>query len=71
MQGASSGIGAGTAIRFAKLGAKLSLTGRDEQNLNKTADECRKQPGSPEVSFQLKLLQLTMQHVIPFKSKVV
>lgn len=47
--GASSGIGAGTAIRFAKLGAKLSLTGRDEENLDRTADECRKQPGSSEV----------------------
>lgn len=47
--GASSGIGAGAAIRFAKLGAKLSLTGRDKESLNKTAEECRKQPGSSEV----------------------
>lgn len=47
--GASSGIGAGTAIRFAKLGAKLSLNGRDEENLKKIAEECKKQPGCTEV----------------------
>ena len=38
--GASSGIGAGTAIHFAKNGAKLSITGRNEENLKKIAQEC-------------------------------
>lgn len=38
--GASSGIGAATAIQFAKSGAKLSLTGRNKENLLKTAREC-------------------------------
>ncbi|XP_063402372.1 uncharacterized oxidoreductase MexAM1_META1p0182-like [Mytilus trossulus] len=41
--GASSGIGQGTAILFAKLGAKLAITGRNEENLQKTANECEKQ----------------------------
>ncbi|XP_014662159.1 PREDICTED: 3-oxoacyl-[acyl-carrier-protein] reductase FabG-like [Priapulus caudatus] len=40
--GASSGIGAATAILFAKHGAKLSLTGRNLDNLNKTKKECLK-----------------------------
>lgn len=40
--GASSGIGAATAVHFAKLGAKLSLTGRNEQNLREVAAECVK-----------------------------
>lgn len=41
--GASSGIGAATAVLFAKLGAKLSLTGRNEANLKKVVEECKKQ----------------------------
>lgn len=36
--GASSGIGAATAIHFSRLGASLSLTGRNLENLNKVAD---------------------------------
>jgi len=40
--GASSGIGAGTAILFSKLGASLALTGRNKDNLSKTGDECEK-----------------------------
>lgn len=39
--GASSGIGAATAVHLSKLGAKLSLTGRNEENLNKVAAECQ------------------------------
>ncbi|KAJ1125997.1 hypothetical protein NDU88_004410 [Pleurodeles waltl] len=39
--GASSGIGAGTAVLFAKLGAKLSLNGRDVEKLNDTARLCQ------------------------------
>lgn len=38
--GASSGIGAGAAIHFSKLGAKVTITGRNENNLKKTAATC-------------------------------
>lgn len=38
--GASSGIGASTAVKFSKLGASLSLIGRKLENLNKVADDC-------------------------------
>jgi len=38
--GASSGIGAATAILFARRGAKLSLTGRNEVNLQRVGDDC-------------------------------
>ncbi|XP_032672285.1 3-oxoacyl-[acyl-carrier-protein] reductase FabG-like [Odontomachus brunneus] len=38
--GASSGIGAATAIHLAKLGASLSITGRNKDNLNKVAAQC-------------------------------
>ena len=43
--GASSGIGAGTAKMFAELGAKLAITGRNEENLKKTAEACEKLGG--------------------------
>ena len=39
--GASSGLGAATAKLFASLGAKLSLTGRNEANLKLVVDECK------------------------------
>ncbi|XP_049942340.1 3-oxoacyl-[acyl-carrier-protein] reductase FabG-like [Schistocerca serialis cubense] len=38
--GASSGIGAGVAIRLAKLGCRLVLCGRNDTNLKKTATQC-------------------------------
>lgn len=38
--GASSGIGAGAAINFSKLGAKVAITGRNEKNLQETASKC-------------------------------
>ncbi|KOC65477.1 3-oxoacyl-[acyl-carrier-protein] reductase FabG [Habropoda laboriosa] len=38
--GASSGIGAATAIHFSELGALLSLTGRNVQKLNEVAEKC-------------------------------
>ncbi|XP_076854226.1 3-oxoacyl-[acyl-carrier-protein] reductase FabG [Brachyhypopomus gauderio] len=41
--GASSGIGAGTAVLFAKLGARLALNGRDVENLTRVARECEEQ----------------------------
>lgn len=31
---------------FAKLGAKLAITGRNEENLKKVADECEKLGGN-------------------------
>lgn len=40
--GASSGIGAATAVHFSKLGAKLALTGRNLANLQNVADQCEK-----------------------------
>ena len=44
--GASSGIGAATAILFSKLGANLSLTGRNVENLQSTANACiQAEPG--------------------------
>ncbi|CAH2071059.1 unnamed protein product, partial [Iphiclides podalirius] len=43
--GASSGIGAETAIEFAKLNAKLVITGRNKENLDKVAKQC--EFGSP------------------------
>jgi len=46
--GASSGIGAGTAIHFASLGARLSLVGRNKQRLDEVAQKCR-ESGSPQV----------------------
>lgn len=46
--GASSGIGATTAILFAKLGATLSLTGRNEENLKKTIAACQQSNGQPK-----------------------
>jgi len=47
--GASSGIGEATAILFARCGAKLSLTGRNEVNLQRVGDECvRVGPANPE-----------------------
>jgi len=39
--GASSGIGAATALHFAKLGVSLAITGRNIENLQKTEDACK------------------------------
>lgn len=39
--GASSGIGAQTAIDFAKLDAQLVITGRNKENLDKVAKDCQ------------------------------
>ncbi|XP_068631067.1 3-oxoacyl-[acyl-carrier-protein] reductase FabG-like [Battus philenor] len=38
--GASSGIGAETAIEFAKLNANLVITGRNKENLEKVGKQC-------------------------------
>lgn len=39
--GASSGIGAATAIHLSSLGALVSLTGRNIENLKKVSDQCK------------------------------
>lgn len=39
--GASSGIGAETALEFSKLEGKLVIVGRNTENLEKVADECK------------------------------
>lgn len=46
--GASSGIGEGTAIEFAKLGCKLSLVSRNLEKLQEVAKLCKDQ-GAAEV----------------------
>ncbi|XP_076371821.1 putative oxidoreductase TM_0325 [Tachypleus tridentatus] len=38
--GASSGIGRAIAVLFSRVGAKLALTGRNQENLAKSAVEC-------------------------------
>lgn len=43
--GASSGIGAATAIHFSKQSAKLALVGRNEKNLKRIALYCEKNKG--------------------------
>ena len=47
--GASSGIGAATSRMLAGLGCRLSLTGRNVANLEKTARECRQVKSDVEV----------------------
>jgi len=41
--GASSGIGYGTAVHFAREGCSLSVTGRNKDALKRLVDECRQQ----------------------------
>lgn len=45
--GASSGIGAGTAVHFAKQGAWLVLVARNAANLSETASKCIPTHGAP------------------------
>lgn len=49
--GASSGIGAATALAFAKNGARLELGARRIDRLEAVAEKCR-QAGSPEVNVR-------------------
>ena len=46
--GASSGIGAATAVEFARRGYAVVLAARRPQKLDEAADRCRKVSGSPE-----------------------
>ncbi|XP_054167570.1 uncharacterized oxidoreductase SSP0419-like [Oppia nitens] len=43
ISGSSSGIGAGAAVYFAKLGANVVVTGRDSSKVKLVAQECRQQ----------------------------
>ncbi|VDM35961.1 unnamed protein product [Hydatigera taeniaeformis] len=49
--GASSGIGRSTAVLFAKLGANVSLVGRNEVNLEKTRKMCQDVASNPGAQF--------------------
>src|SRR5258708_16714119 len=49
--GASSGIGAATAVAFAGRGSKLGLGARRVARLEEVAERCRK-AGSPTVNFR-------------------
>ncbi|CAH1802186.1 unnamed protein product [Owenia fusiformis] len=51
--GASSGIGAGTAIHMARLGCSLALTGRNEENLLKTVKKCEEEGIPKEQIFTI------------------
>lgn len=53
MIGASSGIGRSTAVLFAKLGAGVSLVGRNEVNLEKTRQMCQDASSNPEACFHV------------------
>ncbi|GJQ82045.1 hypothetical protein Trydic_g6921 [Trypoxylus dichotomus] len=57
--GASSGIGAATAKQFSTLGASLSLSGRNVENLNKIAGEC-----VGEVKPLLIIAEITKESII-------
>ena len=50
--GASSGIGAATALAFAKRGSRLELCARRLERLNAVAEKCR-EAGSPEVNVRV------------------
>ncbi|XP_029831392.2 uncharacterized oxidoreductase SSP0419 isoform X2 [Ixodes scapularis] len=57
--GASSGIGWSTALLFAKLGARLSLAGRDSTRLDAVREACRRESPSPEDEINLTVGDLT------------
>lgn len=56
--GASSGIGAGTSMMFAKLGALLALNGRDVENLTHIAKQCT-DLGAAEVQSSVQFMSLS------------
>lgn len=56
--GASSGIGAGTSMMFAKLGALLALNGRDVENLTNIAKQCT-DLGAAEVQSSVQFMSLS------------
>lgn len=67
--GASSGIGAATAVFLSKLGARLALTGRNVENLKKVSQDCEKSTSTFVVSADLtkesdieKIVKNTVDH---------
>jgi len=59
--GASSGIGATTALLFARYGAKLSLAGRNKTNLNRIGDECARLSSADERPVLVNTGDLTIE----------
>ncbi len=57
LSGASSGIGAATAILFSKMGANLSLSGRNMSNLEETANSCTKVTPDQKSPFLIQGIQ--------------
>ncbi|KAJ0170601.1 hypothetical protein K1T71_013972 [Dendrolimus kikuchii] len=55
--GASSGIGAASALLFAKYGAKLTLIGRDKERLNNITEKCFNARGIKPVALRLDLTE--------------
>ena len=51
--GASSGIGARSALEFAKYGCRLAITGRNQDNLEDTARRCREEGLAEANIFQM------------------
>ncbi|XP_028040375.1 uncharacterized protein LOC114250622 [Bombyx mandarina] len=67
--GASSGIGAATAVFLSKLGAQLSLTGRNVENLQKVSKDCDKFASTLSITADLtkesdieKIIKKTIDH---------
>jgi len=66
--GASSGIGAATAIHFAQLRASVSITGCNADNLKKVAEQCGKDKSFIVVADLLKendvknIIDSTIEH---------
>ena len=62
--GASSGIGAATAVEFAKHGVKVAINGRNAENLEKTAKKCY-EAGLRET--EVKIVWICVFLIIPTK----
>lgn len=67
--GASSGIGAATAVHLSRLGASLSMTGRNLENLKNVAEKCTGTPKPFLVTGELtnendtkNILESTIKH---------
>ena len=54
--GATSGIGRASALRFARRGARLVITARDREALDRLADELRT-TGSPDVAVLTRIAE--------------
>ena len=56
--GATSGIGRATAILFSRLGAELSLVGRNADNLKQVGEDCSREQG--KVIFRYHFIYLAL-----------